>query len=122
MDSLDFTSGVSYAALRRPGKLLAGTLGAYALILMLFPGTFFGSAFRLLNYGQSFTAPDVFSFVVNPGDKEVVKGETVPVVVRVVGEPQRQIVLSSKPEGQVSFEARTLNPASDGTFKTESAP
>lgn len=119
IESLSFTSIIDYAAPRRLGKLLAVTLGVYGLLLLIFPGTFLGSAFRLLNYDRSFVAPVAFTFIVNPGDKEVVKGETVPVLVRVEGEPQRQIILSNKPEGQVSYEVRKLDLAPDGNFKTE---
>jgi len=66
------------------------------ILLALFPVTFLGAATRLLHHGQSFAPPVAFSFLVDPGDKEVVKGETVSIRVRVEGEPQSAVALSQQ--------------------------
>jgi hypothetical protein len=60
-----------------------------------------------------------FRFLVEPGSKEVVKGASVPITVRIEGEPQEQITLASKPEGQLQFEERTLTATAQGLFKYE---
>jgi hypothetical protein len=56
---------------------------------------------------------------VEPGNKEVVKGESVTISVRVEGAPQKELTLSTKPEGQLDFEHRTLETLSGGAFKYE---
>jgi hypothetical protein len=119
IDPLDFTSVVDFAGSRRMSRLLGVVAGLTVLMFVLFPTAFFGSATRLLNYSQSFAAPLPFTFIVEPGDKEIVKGETVPIVVRVEGTPQKHITFSSKPEGQIEYEKRTLEATPEGKFKIE---
>jgi hypothetical protein len=58
---------------------------------------------------------------VEPGNKDVVKGETVRLTVRVDGAPQKEIVLSTKPEGQLEYENRKLDAGVDGIFGYELA-
>jgi hypothetical protein len=116
---LDFASIVDYAGSRRMGKLLAIVAGASVLLFVLFPTPFFGSAYRLWNYSQAFAAPAPFRLIVLPGNRDVVKGENVTVIVRVEGEPQKQIVLASRPEGQTTEDEHTLAPSTSGEFRYE---
>jgi hypothetical protein len=116
---LDFTAVVDTSRTSRLGKMVvATTLGAVVLFVIA-PTAFFGSMQRLFNYSQSFAAPLAFTLVVEPGDREVVKGESVVVTVRVVGQPQREIVLSTTPAGQVAREEKRLTPTEEGTFTHE---
>lgn len=116
---LDFTSIVDTSTPRRLGKLLAAFAVAAVLMVALFPSNFLGSAQRLLNYGQAFSTPQPFRFVVTPGNAELVKGQSVAVTVRVEGEAQRAIQLFSKPDGQVAYDEQTLEPFADGAFKRD---
>ncbi len=50
---IDFASIVSYAGSRRMSKFLGIAAGLATLLFVLFPTPFFGSAYRLWNYGQA---------------------------------------------------------------------
>ena len=115
MEALDFDSVVDYSRSRRMSKFLGVAAGVGILFFVLLPG----SAYRLLKYNQSFADPAPFLFVVEPGDQEVVKGQTVPMIVRVEGKPPDQVVLSSKPAGQIEFDEKWLARRVDGTFRHE---
>jgi hypothetical protein len=119
IEPFDFTSVVDFAGSRRAGKLLGIVAVVAVLVFVVFPTAFFGSATRLLHFSESFAAPLPFTFIVEPGDKEIVKGETVPIVVRVEGAPQKRVTFSSKPEGQIEYEHRTLEATPEGAFKLE---
>ncbi len=122
IEPYDFSSISDYAGVKR----LAQQLGVVALVglvlTVFFPGSTLTSFNRLLNYTNSFEAPAPFRFIVEPGNKEVVKGEKIPITVRVDGAPQREITLAAKPEGQLEYEYRKLDAAPNGTFGYELAP
>jgi hypothetical protein len=116
---IDFMSIVDHTGARRMSKFLGVAAGIAILLFVLFPTPFFGSAYRLWNYSQAFAAPSAFRLVVLPGNKDVVKGENVMVIVRVEGEPQKQIMLTSKPEGQTTDDEHLLQPSASGEFRYE---
>lgn len=116
IDPVDFIMVVSYAGSRRMSRLLTMAAGFSVLLFGVFPDAFFGSATRLLRYNQSFAAPAEFRFVIEPGNKEIMKGETVPITVRVEGSRLKSITLSSKPEGQIEYDRHALEVAADGKF------
>lgn len=121
VDPVDFTAAIDRTPARKIARITAAVVTLAVLLVILFPSTFLGSAERLVNYDRSYAAPQPFTFIVEPGSKEVVKGETVPVVVRVAGQPLKEITLSSKPAGQISFEEQVLTASSDGIFNHEFA-
>jgi hypothetical protein len=116
---VDLSARADVSAPRRVAKLLGATVALALLLLAVFPSTFLGAAARLLHHDQSFAPPVAFSFLVEPGDKEVVKGETVSIRVRVEGEQLTSITLSSKPEGQQEYESRTILATPEGLFQDE---
>ncbi len=119
IDPIDFTSAVSLASAKKVAKVLGAVASIAAFLFVFFPTSFIGSANRLWNYHQSFAAPLPFRFIVEPGNKEVVKGAKVPITIRVEGEQQKQITLSSKPSGQIQFDERTLTANANGVFTYE---
>jgi Domain of unknown function (DUF4175) len=118
---LDFSSMVSGALPRRLARILGIVTGCAILLLMIFPEPFLGSATRLWNYRQSFAAPPRVSFLVAPGDAEVIKGQTVRLVVRIQGEPQHHLVLTSRREGESITEIKSLGQQEDSSFVYEFA-
>jgi hypothetical protein len=116
---LDFNSIVDYTGSRRMSRFLVGAVAVAVLLFVLFPTPFFGSAYRLWNYNQAFAAPAPFRLIVLPGNRDIVKGENVTVTVRVEGEPQKEITLVSRPEGQTTDEEHTLTPSAPGEFRYE---
>ena len=121
IDGMDFGSTVTFGRSRRMGTFLAVTASAAVLLFVLFPTSFFGAADRLFHYNEAFASPAPFRFIVDPGDKEVVKGETVPLRVRIEGEIPDRIVLAIRPSGQESADERELLRGSDGNFHAEFA-
>lgn len=119
IEPVDFTTAVSFARPRTWGRILGIVTGIALLLLAVFPSGFLGAANRLWHYSESFEAPLPFRFIVEPGNKEVVKGASVPIVVKVEGVSQKQITLSSKPSGQIQFDEKTLAANPDGTFSYE---
>ncbi len=118
MEGIDFSSAIDYSGVRRGSKLLL-VAGVTALLLFgLFPGSFVSSSYRMLHFGTSFAAELPFHFIVDPGNKEVVKGESVPVVIRVVGQSRKQVLLLTRPAGQAKFEEQVLQPGPDGAFRS----
>ena len=121
MEPLDFTSVVSKAATRRMSRLLAVAVGAAVLLGGAFPTAFFGSADRLLHYGESFAAPVAYRLRIEPGNKEIVKGETVSITIYVQGSPQHHVSLFTKPAGEIEYEEHKLA-ANDGQRFTHDLP
>jgi len=119
IEPYDFTTIVDYSDTRRLGRLLGVMAGVCVVLAILLPTSFFGSVHRVIHYDTSFEAPAPFRFIVEPGNKEVVKGETVRLNVRVEGVQQKEITLSTKPEGQLDYEHRTLDVGTEGLFKHE---
>ncbi len=54
---VDFTSTISRAALVRRARLLLGVAAIAALGVVVLPGTFVESAYRLLHHGDAFASP-----------------------------------------------------------------
>ncbi len=114
---LDLLAAIDTSGARRIGRLLGLAAVSVGLLFLISPSPFLGSAERLWKHNQVFAGPVSIGFLVDPGDREVVKGETVTVTVRVQGDPRREILLSSRPEGQISFDEHTLRPSTDGLFR-----
>jgi hypothetical protein len=115
----DFTAMVSYAGPRRMGRTFVFAAAAMALLFTSFPSAFFGAAHRLIHHGEEFAASAPFHFIVEPGDREVIKGVTVPVRVRVEGTSLASVTLLVRPEGQVTDDEWSLAAGSDGSFRYE---
>jgi hypothetical protein len=101
-EGIDFTSTVDGAGSRRMGRfLLVSTLSAI-LLFALFPTAFFGAADRLMHFSEAYALPPLFRFIVEPGSRELVKGETVPVLVRVLGGMPGEISIAFRRRGDLS--------------------
>jgi hypothetical protein len=120
-EGIDFTSTVDGAGSRRMGRfLLVSTLSAI-LLFALFPTAFFGAADRLMHFSEAYALPPLFRFIVEPGSRELVKGETVPVLVRVLGGMPGEISIAFRRRGDLSYEERALRADDDGRFRHQFA-
>ncbi len=117
LEPLDFTTAVSYAGSRRAARFLGVAAGILLLVFLAGPSAFFGSAYRLWHAGELFAAPAPFRLLVEPGDREVVKGENVRISVRVEGSAPEQVMLAGRPAGQSTDEEYPMTPAPDGGFR-----
>lgn len=116
---LDFTSILSTSRIRRIGRVLLSAAILFALVFVISPGSFVGSAGRIISFGQSFAAPLPVRFVVEPGSIEVVRGQNVPLLIRTAGRPLKSISLLMRQEGQLDFEAISVARGTDGVFRFE---
>ncbi len=119
IEGVDFTSVVAHPVSRRMKRAVAAVGLAAVLFLIVSPASFLGSAYRLWNYGQVFAAPMPFSLRVEPGDREIIRGEDVSVAVHVDGPAPRHVVLTSRHEGETTPEEVELSAGSDGVFRHE---
>ena len=118
---IDFAATVDTRNARRMGKLLLAGAGAAVLLLALFPTAFFGAADRILHFGVAYAGVPRFRFEVQPGSREVVKGERVDVRVRVLGDAPGEVDLAFRRQGDLSYEEAPLRADNAGTFHHEFA-
>ncbi len=119
MSGVDFSAFVDTSQAKRTARIF-GIVGFTALVLIIgFPSVFVASAQRLLHYGEEFAEPTPFSFAVEPGNAEVVKGQPVTINVRVIGETKEPVRLLSRPRGQVTFDDQILERSTGAALKHE---
>ncbi len=105
---VDLSLTIDHAETRRLSRFAGGLAAFVLLLLFLFPDPFAGSVTRLWQYNKAFASPPPFRFAVDPGNKEVIKGERVPLVVHVIGEAADKVTLSLWQEGQTVAEEKVL--------------
>ncbi|MGA9115910.1 MAG: DUF4175 family protein [Bacteroidota bacterium] len=118
VEGVDFRSLTDTAPVRRLLRAAAGVLAGGMLGWILFPGPMGDAALRLFHHSRVFLAPPPFRFLVEPGSREVVKGESVEILVRVEGGRPAAVRLETRPRGQEVSEEQTLRPGRDGAFRT----
>jgi hypothetical protein len=115
---LAFTASVSTARLRPVRTAVLSAAGLFLLALLLSPSGFLSSANRLLHYGEAFAAPKTIEFVVEPGNAEIVRGESVTITVHTLGSPVSALSLLTRQHGQMEFDTQLLKLSDGGVFKT----
>ncbi|HUI10776.1 MAG TPA: DUF4175 family protein [Bacteroidota bacterium] len=118
---IDFASTVDTSGARHMGRLLAGGIAAALLLLVLLPTAFFGAADRLFHYGVVYASSPRFRLLVEPGSREVVRGERVDVRVRVLGETPAGLRIAFRRKGDLSYDEAQLLPDNAGTLHHEFA-
>jgi len=121
IQSIDFTETINNSRVRKAGKIVSFAAALFIMTFIVSPAGFFGSLQRIMNFNQSFAAPLAIQFVVEPGNIDAVRGQTVPVTIRVSGKPVDELTLLTRQTGQVDFDNVKLSPASEGVFKAEIA-
>ena len=120
-EGIDFTSTVDGAGSRRMGRFLLVCTLSGVLLFALLPTAFFGAADRLFHFSEAYALPPLFRFVVEPGSRELVKGETVPVLVRVLGETPGEITIAFRRRGDLYYEERILRADDSSRFRHQFA-
>ncbi len=115
----DFTGVVNLAGSRKAARGAGIALGVLVLLFVVAPGSFLGSAYRLWHTGEAFAAPAPFRLLVEPGDREVIKGESVHIVARVEGGAPENLELGLLPEGQNTEETHILAQTTAGEYRYE---
>ncbi len=116
-EGIDFASTVDGAGSRRMGRYLLVSLLSGVLLFAVFPTAFFGAADRLMHFNEAYASVPRFRFIVEPGSRELIKGETVPVRIRVSGERLDAVTIAFRRRGDLSYEERELLPDAAGEFR-----
>jgi hypothetical protein len=123
ISDLDFTIAIDTSPILRSAKLFGVCLFGAVLLAFSSPGQFADALFRILHYDNEFVSPPEFTLEVTPGDCEVIKGQTVPITVRVQtvhflpeAAHRHPLELFWRLEGTQSFEHSELRPDSAGVF------
>lgn len=123
IEPLDFTNSVDTRVVNRSVKECAIVVVASLLTFAALPSSLSHSFYRLIHFQREFSVPPLFTFDVVPGSKEVVKGENVPISVRI--QPPAEVRLSMspfdlrlhwRPLEQAEFDQTRLLRDSDGVF------
>ncbi len=120
LQSVDISRVIDYSIPFRLMRYAAGVVAVFILFFIVLPVTLRDTSYRLLHFSESFAAPLPFAFEIEPGNKEIVKGESVNIVVRLRGEQQKEIELCTRTEGQSLLERMTLHRDSSGIFLWQS--
>ena len=80
---LSFDSAVDESSIAKMRKWFAGSAGIVLVLFLMFPASMPSALFRLVHCNTEFVVPPKYVFDVFPGNKEVVKGEQVPIRVRI---------------------------------------
>ncbi|MBI4546613.1 MAG: hypothetical protein HY707_01430 [Ignavibacteriae bacterium] len=116
---LDFTEAVSDYRINKMRKFLASGLGVLLLVFVISPSGFFGSMYRVVHFNQSFASPLPIQLFVEPGNTEVIRGQNVPIIIRVQGKPIQSLSLLTRQHGQIDFDEINLRSNNNGVFQTE---
>jgi hypothetical protein len=117
VEPLDFPSVVTYAGSRKAARIAGIGLGVLLLMFLIAPSSFLGSAYRLWHNGDVFAMPVPFRLLVTPGDKEIIKGESVRITVRAEGALPLQVILALRPEDQADAENHVLTERGPGEYQ-----
>lgn len=125
---LNFTDVVSYRMFRRAAKKFS-VVAVLTLFLFWIPDLGLPAAvYRLAHYRTDFRQPPQFVFLIQPGNTEIVKGESVPVSVSLLPNAEtaqhlhsdlpKTIVVSLRRAGSISDDHLEVRADSMGQFRT----
>lgn len=113
---LDFTDMMTNARVAKMGRMVSFASLLFFLTVVVAPSGFFNSMHRLIHFNESLAAELAVILVVEPGNIDAVRGQTVPITVRAFGRPVPSLSLSTRQIGQVEFDRFKLTPAAEGVF------
>lgn len=116
--SINFESIVEFKKVKQTSYYLLGTFAFCAVLFLSIPG-FTSASSRLLQFGKNFIPPPKFSFIVQPGDAKVTKGDNILITVKVAGPKPTEVKLGTKSSDQTDFEFQKLTADSLGNYKYE---
>jgi hypothetical protein len=116
IESSEFTEAVTYEKPRLVGRSFLYSILFFTILFLITPGAVLDSLFRLVHYDTEFSPPQSFTLYIEPGDVEVVRGDSVRIVVRAEGDIQTPVLLLTRQEGQIEFEEIAVNGMRDGAY------
>lgn len=85
-------------------------------LFLSFPRSYNGAFQRLINYNVEYNKPAPFSLSIEPGNRKLIRGDSVDIVVRVAGVPPRSVKLLMT-QGDRPAEEIELRADSTGLFR-----
>jgi len=93
-----------------PDRMIVKRNARYALfssvaavaLLVVFGGPLMSAAERVMNPNQDFSIPAAFSLTIEPGDVELVRGDSLKVVVKATGEIPREVTITRQEKGRTA--------------------
>ncbi len=85
-------------------------------LFLAFPTTYNDALYRLTHYRQEFIKPAPFALQIAPGDRKLLRGDSVEITIRATGIPPRTVKLSLQ-SGESAPEEMELRGDSAGVFR-----
>ena len=96
----DYTVIVEEQDRRRALLLFLSAFLTIAAPFLAFPMEYRGALYRLTHYTQEFLKPAPFDLSIAPGDRRIVRGDSLEIIVRATGIPPRTVMLELAPDGE----------------------
>lgn len=114
---IDFIQAVDKKQLKKIRNVFFYALIVFLLAIFISPKGFLLSAFRIYQFNQPFSVIPKLFFIVEPGDSEALRGETVNFNIHPVGSSVKTITFLSREEGVAKYEKTMLKISDNGIFK-----
>ena len=101
-----FADVVSFAGVRKAGKTAAIAASAVVLLFAIPQVDLLPAAYRLAHFRTEFRRPPAFTFMVRPGNVEIVKGGSVPVSISLIENAEAGSRLRSPLPGKIILSVR----------------
>ena len=124
IQSLNFVQSVDKTAVLRVRRWFLCVIGGCLFFFALFPNSLSGGLYRILHFRSDFSPEPKYGFIIIPGSKEIIKGDTVPVTIRVVPampslvQIPKELKFTSRPDKQEKADERTIKKSPSGIFQT----
>ncbi|MCU0414611.1 MAG: hypothetical protein MUE91_09475, partial [Ignavibacteriaceae bacterium] len=118
VNNLNFQSIINFERAKKVLPYFAAST-IFCLILILFVPGLNQASYRLLNFNQEFIPPPKFIFEINPGNKEITKGDGLEILVRVKGSKPKSVHLAIRKVEEADFQKQELLPDSSGNYFME---
>ncbi len=112
----DFNQSITFQKPAQIGRSVFYGLVFFVILYFISPHNFGDALYRIAHFNQEFEMPQPFTLSIEPGDIEAVRGDSVSILIHVKGEPQPEVMLFTRQEGQVDFEKFVINQKTGSTF------
>ena len=104
---IKFVETLSFNSQKKFARIAAGVVIVCFSFINFSPGIN-AASHRLLNYGTDFIPPPIFTFQIEPGNKQITKGKDVEIRITVKGEKLKEISLVTKTPEQTGYQFTPL--------------
>jgi hypothetical protein len=116
--NLNFQSLIKFDQVKRIAPYFAGIVVIFLALFIFVPGMR-AASYRLVNFTEDFTPPPKYIFEINPGNKEITKGDKLKIAVKVKGPKLKEIEFATRNVEDAEFSFQKLVQDSSGTFNLE---